>query len=280
MENNSNTGEAGGAKVKVNGLDIHCESVGDGKPVLMMHGGLGLSHDYLRPFFDQLSDSHKVVYYDHMGNGRSGRPDDYAEMTFDRLVSDAAELMTKLGHERFTLIGHSYGGFIAQEFAAKHQDRLDGLVLINAAPAFDYEPKPSGSEEQMAAFGKLFSGPMSDDAEWQATWKPVFEMYHNKWDASVGADIDSRIVYSHNAWNACLPLLDTYNTLEKLPNVNTPTLSVGGRHDPITVLEHANKRIADLMPNATLAVFEDSSHYPFIEEQEAFFKILNNWLAR
>lgn len=121
----------------VNGANLYYEQIGNGPAVLMMHGGLGLSHDYFRPYFEALAATHTVVYYDHFGNGRSDKPDDYAQMDFDRLVSDAAVLMTGLGHETFTLIGHSYGGFIAQEFAAAHMDRLDGLVLIDTVPAFD-----------------------------------------------------------------------------------------------------------------------------------------------
>lgn len=264
----------------VKGADLYYESLGSGPAILMMHGGLGLSHDYLRPYFDQLSETHTVVYYDHFGNGRSAKPDDYAEMSFDRLTSDAAALMTSLGHDSFTLIGHSYGGFIAQEFAATHGDRLEGLVLIDTVPAFDYHPTVSGSDDQMAAFGKLFSQPMADDADWQATWNPVVQMYFHNWDAEVGADLDARTVYEHRAWNAAGGLLATFNTLEKLPKIDTPALVMAGRHDGITPPDPGAERIAAHLPNATLVIFEESAHYPFIEEQDAFFDRLAAWLAR
>lgn len=264
----------------VNGAQLYYESVGSGPPILMMHGGLGLSHDYLRPYFDQLGETHTIVYYDHFGNGRSASPEDYGDMTFDRMVSDADELMTQLGHETFTLIGHSYGGFIAQAFAAQHQDRLDGLVLVGTVPAFDYQPTVAGTDEQMAAFGKLFTQPMADDADWQATWNPVVEMYFHQWDAEVGADLDARTVYNHKAWNASGPLLGDFNMLEQLPKIETPTLAIAGKHDPITVAEHGAERIAELMPNATRLIFEASGHYPFIEEEAAFFEALNSWLSR
>ncbi len=246
----------------------------------MMHGGLGLSHDYLRPYFDQLGDTHTVVYYDHFGNGRSARPDDYAEMTFERLISDAAALMEQLGHKTFSLVGHSYGGFIGQAFAAQHADKLDKLVLIDTAPALDYSPTVTGSDEQMAAFGKLFSQPMADDADWQATWNPVAKMYFHQWDEETGADLDTRTVYEHRAWNAAGPLLGNFNMLEKLASIEMPTLVVAGRHDGITPPGPGAERIASLMPNATLLVFEDSGHYPFIEEQKAFFSALSEWMAK
>lgn len=266
------------ATATVNGSELYYETVGSGAPILMMHGGLGLSHDYMRPYFDQLSESHTVVYYDHMGNGRSARPDDYSEMTFDRLVSDAAELMTVLGHDTFVLIGHSYGGFVAQAFAAAHQDRLSGLVLIDTVPAFDYQPTVTGSDEQMAAFGRLFSEPMQDDADWQAMWNPVVKMYFNRWDDAVGADLDARTTYEHRAWNASAALLGAYNMLEALPNIQTRALAIAGQKDGITPPAPGAERIAGLMPNCDLKVFENSGHYPFIEEEQAFFDALKAWL--
>lgn len=264
----------------VNGAELYYETVGSGPAVLMMHGGLGLSHDYFRPYFDQLSQTHTVVYYDHFGNGRSARPEDYAEMSFDRLASDAAGLMDQLGHDRFTLIGHSYGGFIAQVFAGQYADRLDGLVLMNTVPAFDYAPALSGTEDQMQALGRLFGEPMRDDADMQATWGLVVQMYFHQWDDAVGADLDARTVYNHGAWNAAGPMLGGFNMLETLPGVQTPTLVLSGAHDGITPPGPGAERIAGLMPNAELTVFEASAHYPFIEEQDAFFQRLTAWLAR
>lgn len=266
--------------ININGADLYYDSIGSGPPVLIMHGGLGLSHDYLRPFFDQLADTHTVIYYDHFGNGRSARPDDYAEMSFDRLVSDADTLMSALGHERFTLIGHSYGGFVGQAYAIAHPDRLDGLVLVSTLPAFDSAPTVSGSEEQMTAFGRLFSEPMVDNEDWRATWGLVVQMYFHDYDQAVGADLDDRTVYEYQAWNAAGALLGSFNTLETLPGVEVPALVIAGRHDGITPPGPGAERIAGLLPQADLAVFEASAHYPFIEEEDLFFETLDAWLAR
>lgn len=260
--------------IHVNGSHLHCESFGEGPAILVMHGGLGLSHDYLRPYFDRLAATHTVVLYDHFGNGRSEKPADYAEMSFAKLTADADALMTELGHE------NSYGGFIAQEFAAQYGHRLSGLVLVDTVPAFDYEPPMSGSDEQMQAFGKLFSTPMANDAEWRDTWGLVVQMYFRQWDAEIGTDLDARTVYDHRAWNASGALLGSFNTLDKLPNIQTPALVMAGRHDPITPPAPGAERIARLLPAAQLQIFEDSGHYPFIEERESFFATLETWLAR
>ena len=154
------------------------------------------------------------------------------------------------------------------------------LVLVDTVPAFDYHPTVSGSDQQMAAFGKLFSQPMADDADWRATWNPVVQMYFHQWDETVGADLDARTVYEHRAWNAAGGLLGTFNTLDKLPEIATPALVIAGRHDGITPPGPGAERIAERMPNAKLVVFEDSGHYPFIEEERLFFETLTEWLNR
>ena len=264
---------------EVNGANLYYEQIGSGPAILMMHGGLGLSHDYLRPYFDALSDTYTIVYYDHFGNGRSDKPDDYADMDFARLISDADALMTTLGHDTFTLIGHSYGGFIAQEFALSHQDRLDGMILVGTAPVLDYSPSIGGSVEQMMAFARLLSEPMADDADFQATWFPVFQSYFHEWDDEVGADLDARTVYEHRAWNVATSLLGTFNVLDKLPSVTIPTLVTSGRHDTVTPPELGATRFNAAIPGSHIFIFENSGHYPFIEEEEMFFAVLREWLV-
>lgn len=264
--------------VTINGSPLFTVTVGEGPPILLMHGGLGLSHDYLRPYFDALAKTNMLIYYDHFGNGRSGRPDDFSDLTFRRLVSDGIALMDHLKHDTFTLIGHSFGGFIAQQLAADSPERLKGLVLIDTVPAFDYAPTVKGPGDLMAAFGKLFSQPMADNADWQSTWGKVMQLYFRNYNAAIGSMLDRSTVYEYRAWNAGSDLLGGFNMLEALPALRIPALVMAGRDDGITPPGPGAERIAGLMPNATLELFENAGHYPFIEQQEAFFTTLKDWL--
>ncbi len=265
----------------INGTELHVETIGSGPPVLLMHGGLGLDHAAFRPYFDRLADRHTVIYYDHRGNGRSTRFDDRSpELTMEMLAADGIGVLDALGLERATVIGHSYGGFIAQSLATAHPDRLAGLVLMNTVPAFDYAPEPSGTDEQLAAFGSIFAGPIADDEAFGTTWSTVWPLYFHHYPADDAARIHGETVYSASGWNASAGLLGTFNTLETLPAVETPTLCVGGEHDFITPPEPGARRLAGLLPNAELAVFDNSGHYPFIEESDAFFTTLDAFLAR
>lgn len=264
----------------INGTELHVEAVGSGPALLLLHGGLGLDHTYFRPYFDRLADQHTVVYYDHRGNGRSARPADYAaELTFDNLVADAVGVLDALEIDQAAVLGHSYGGFIAQPLAAGHGSRISKLVLANTVPAFDYAPAPSGSDDALAAFGALFSGPVTDDAHWRGLWSTAVELYYHHWDADEAARIDAATHYAGDAWNIANGLLATFNTLEQLPAIDIPTLCLTGAHDFITPAEPGAERIASLMPNAEVAIFENSGHFPFIEETDAFFARLGDFLA-
>ncbi len=264
----------------INNTKLFLTTKGSGTPILLFHGGLGLDHTYLTPYFDSLTDSYEVTYYDHRGNGRSEQPDDYSTLNFDVLCDDANAVQKHLGHDKVIVIGHSYGGFVAQKYAIKYGDNLKGLVLIDTVPAFDYQPQPSGTEEQLAAFGAAFTRPMADDADWRNTWTTLVQMYFKDYQDSVGDALDKATHYVAAAWNQGSALLGEFNTLEDLGSINVPALVVAGGHDFITPPESGARRIASAISNSTMHVFENSGHYPFIEEQDAFFAVLRDWLKQ
>ena len=93
--------------------------VGEGLPCLLMHGGLGFDHTCLHPWLDPLGDVMRLVYYDHRGNGRSGRPPSET-IIFEQLCSDADALREHLGFEEVCVLGYSFGGFVALEYALRY----------------------------------------------------------------------------------------------------------------------------------------------------------------
>jgi proline iminopeptidase len=96
----------------LNDTELFYVEVGEGVPCLVMHGGLGGDHTALHPWLDPSGDVMHLVYYDHRGNGRSGRPP--AEtLTFEQFCSDADALREHLDFEKVAVLGYSFGGFIA-----------------------------------------------------------------------------------------------------------------------------------------------------------------------
>ena len=109
---------------------------GTGVPCLVMHGGLGLDHTYLRGL-DIVSDVLHLVYYDHRHNGRSGRPP-LESVTHAQLADDAEGLRQYCGFGKVAVLGHSYGGFIALEYALRYPDSVSHLILLDTAPVYNY----------------------------------------------------------------------------------------------------------------------------------------------
>ena len=92
------------ADLRLPDTSLFYNEVGQGIPCLVMHGGLGLDHTYLHPGLDPLGDTLRLVYYDHRGHGRSGRPP-MQTVTFEQLADDADRLRAHLGFERIAVLG-------------------------------------------------------------------------------------------------------------------------------------------------------------------------------
>jgi proline iminopeptidase len=267
-----------------NGAELFYEVIGDGRELMLMHGGLGLDHSYFRPWLDPLADRCRLIYFDHSGNGRSLRPQGFDGVTHATWADEADALRAHLGHERLVLLGHSYGGFIALEYALRHPDRLAGLILLCTTPAFDYpevivaNAQRRGTPEQVTAVEAL-GKPAATDEDFRLLWNTIAPLYFRHYDPALGAAIDAQTRYSAGAFNhafgVCLP---TYNLVGRLPAIATPTLVLAGRDDWITPPAQA-ERIHAGLPNAELVIFEESGHFPFVEEQPAFLQVVGDWIA-
>src|SRR5215470_557624 len=117
--------------VDANGVLIYFKSLGQGPPLLVVHGGPGASHDYLLPYLLPLARHHRVVYMDERGSGKSGKLEDPKGYTVENMVEDVEALRVALGLGKIDLLGHSYGGVLAQAYALRYQQHLSHLVLCS-----------------------------------------------------------------------------------------------------------------------------------------------------
>jgi amidase len=120
-----------GEFVIVDGARLWVEQVGTGEPVLLIAGGPGCSHGYLHPSFDALAATHRVIYFDAFGRGKSDRAQEPSAYTLDRDVSDVVGLIRELKHGPLVVLGHSYGTAVAQAVAIRHPEVVKKLVLVS-----------------------------------------------------------------------------------------------------------------------------------------------------
>ncbi len=264
----------------VNDTSLHYVTVGEGLPCLVMHGGLGFDHTYLHPSLDRLGDALQMVYYDHRGNGRSGRPPKDT-MTHAQFAADAEGLALHLGFDKVAVIGHSYGGFIALEFALRYPHRVSHLILLDTAPAMNYGEeimanavRKGATEEMLAVLNEEWS---SDDAMRQR-FPLIWSLYFKNFDPAVANRLIENAILTV-AGGAREGEMASYNVTPRLGEIHTPTLILVGRDDFICPPSQAHI-LHEGIPNSELVIFENSGHLPWVEEPDTFFDTVHDWFKR
>lgn len=267
---------------------IFHERVGSGPPMLVMHGGLGLDHTVFRPWLDAVGGFAELIYYDHLGNGRSETSASPGSLSHGTWVHTADQLRRHLEHERVLLFGHSYGAMLTLEYALTHSEHVSGLVLCNVAPAMDYPDvimanarRKAPDEATFQALLEVLSGPAHSDDAWERGFRAISPLYFHEYDPArhepVLDDVRFRAAVANRATFECLPAFDVRNRLEE---IRVPTLVLSGADDWIMPPQEAGGRVAAGIAHAEHVIFQKSGHWPFVEENARFVAVLRDWLAR
>src|SRR6185503_9491591 len=110
---------------------VYYEAVGRGEPLVVLHGGPGASHDYFLPYLLPLARENRLIFLDERGSGRSEKLDDAKRYTVAAMAEDLEAVRKALKLGTINLLGHSYGGVLAQEYALKYPKALRRLVLCS-----------------------------------------------------------------------------------------------------------------------------------------------------
>lgn len=282
----------------VNGAELYYEVLGpEGAPaILTLHGGPGISdHRKAKEAFEPLTDEYRVVVYDHRGCGQSSLTPPYSNEQYAR---DAEALREHLGLGEVVLLGGSYGGFIAQEYATSiGTEDVAAIVLRDTAAHSGWEEQARETargqwdELQRRAFDvpdvtwdefeRMMDGEMRSDAEFERVFHAVAPLYapsFDEFDAEAAREATESRQFHHETHNTMFT--EAYPGMdyrEDLPGVDVPVLVTVGRGDWITP-PGASEEIADLLPNARLEIFEDSGHSPNLDQQEEYIALVREFL--
>jgi proline iminopeptidase len=259
---------------------VHVEVVGDGPSVLVLHGGLGVDHTLYRSL-DELCGGLRLIYLDHRGNGRSARPDP-ATLTMAGWADDALEVARVVARDDPLIVfGHSYGGFIGQELAIRHPADVGALLLVCTTPGQlgVGEPPAEPGPAVPAEFEALLSSPPESDADVAAGMAALAPAYVHRLDPEQLRGLMADTLFSASAMRRGFEVLSTWSSVDRLGSITVPTLVAAGRHDPFTAWPQAD-RIAARVPGAEVVVFEESSHFPWLDEPQAFITTTRQWLER
>jgi len=276
-----------GTLVKAPGATLYVEVRGEraGVPLVVVNGGPGFDHSYLHvsDAWDRLARRRPVVFYDQRGNGRSPALAPGQSCTLADQIEDLEAVRAHLGAPRVDLLGHSWGGYLAMAYAARHADRIAHLVLCDsAAPkwsdtAFLFKDVfPEGVARQ-EALG--FAETLGDRAASAASLKEYMAMLFvspAKRDAFLAASAGFKYSLEINqALNADLAKFDLNPELGKL---RLPALVLSGRFDANVAPSTAYK-IHRAIAGSRFVVFETSGHLPFFEEPDAFVSTVEEFLG-
>jgi L-proline amide hydrolase len=237
------------------------------------------------------------VHYDQLGNGRSthlpGRGADF--WTVDLFVRELHNLVDALGvRERHHVLGQSWGGFLAQEYALTHPRGLRALVLADTAASFpDFVAECNRLRGDLpadveATLRRHEEAGTTGDPEYAEACM-VFYRRHvcrlDPWPDEVTEgfawiDRDPTVYHTMNGPSEfhVVGSIRDWQSLDRLGDIDVPTLIVSGRHDETTPA--LQEPLRERIPDAEQVIFEESAHMPHLEERERYMAVVGAWLAR
>ncbi len=267
---------------------LHMEVVGEGAPIVVVHGGPGMDSRYLRRGLEPLADMAQLVFYDQRGTGLSEGPLSLEVVNFLQFVEDIDAVRSALGVERINVLGHSFGGRLAMEYALRHPEHVERLILVNTTEpgqrfiqeANERRAERVTQEDQQSLEGIGQSGRLQtgDTVAFREFYEAAFRS--NFADPARLADLDLSM-HPNTAKNGLRVITDVGGSVgdasgwDALRGVQAPTLILQGEEDLMPV--GMAVELADSIPQATLARIPDAGHFPWIEQPDAFLEAFRTW---
>lgn len=245
--------------------------------MVLLHAGAGLDGSIFLPGAEALAESHRLLIVDLPGNGRSPDPD---EWTFKAFAAALEALVRPLGE--YTLLGHSFGGFVAMQHLVDFPGSASRLIASctdadeEDAPGAPEDPYADLPPDVEAAFER--EEQVTSDTEAREVWLgqlPFFAPTPDGLEAVRAAFED--VVYRYEGlhehdWGEL-------HALAALATTDIPVLAIGGELDRGTP-PAAACRIAATAPRGELAIIEGVGHFPFAERPEEYWGLVRAWLER
>ena len=261
--------------MQVRGVSLFVEVTRRGYSLVLMHGGPGADHWTMLPF-RRCADQFSLVFYDHRCNGRSvGAP--VSSMTWENLTADADALRRKLGFERWAVLGHSFGGQVALEYALRYPGSLSHLVLLDTGGdsrwsqqnAAEVLAKRGYSPQKVELVRRWFNGEFTPHemlpiflriggaySYRPSLWLTARDLIRGEWRSKMRPQA---LIFAGRH------LLKGWMVMDRLGEITVPTLVMAGRGDFVFPPEH-QLELAAAIPHARLQIIEHAGHNPHSEQ--------------
>ena len=277
--------------IKRNGHNPHLK-------LLLLHGGPGATSDYFAAFDTYLPAAGIEYYdYDQLGSGRSDHPDDDDLWTTDRFVSEVDQVRQAIGGDasNFCILGHSWGGILAMEYALAHPDKLKCVIISNmmaSIPAYNaYAHQvlmPAMDPGKLKVIQALEANGKTEDPAYMAALIPAFYEQHilrrpaAEWPEPVNHAfaVLNRHLYvlmQGPSEMGASGRLENWDRFADLPRIEPPTLVISGKYDTMDPAYMA--KMAHALPHGELLA-TNGGHMAMYDDQHAYFTGLVAFLKR
>jgi proline iminopeptidase len=267
--------------------------------VLLLHGGPGATHEYLEAFDSYFPGaSIEYYYYDQLGSAYSDQPDEPSLVDLPRFVDEVEQVRKALGLDRknFFLLGHSWGGILAAEYALKYPQNLKGVIISNmmmSIPAYNqYAEKvlmPQMDQKALAEIKQLEADKKYEEPRYMDLLMPNYYMHHilrmapDQWPEPV-----IRSMVKHMNPKIYIPMqgpselgahnakLEHWDRVADLPKITVPTLVIGARYD--TMDPAHMKMVSEKVGHGRYLYCPNGSHMAMYDDQKVYFDGLVRFL--
>ncbi len=261
-------------------------------PLLVLHGGPGALHNYLLNLQELASEDRQVIFYDQLGCGNSDIPDDDSLWRVERFVEELGLVIKGLGLEKVHLLGQSWGGMLAMEYALTQPGTIEGLILANTVSDMRLWVREANRlrdelpAEIQATLLKHEAGGTTESEEYQTAVLAFYDRHLCRvpWPDYVAYSmnhiLDGPVYLYMNGPSEfhVIGVIKDWNVTARLGEIKLPTLIISGRYDESTPA--INELLLNGIEGSEWVVLENSSHMAHVEEPEAYFAIVRQFLNK
>lgn len=274
---------------EINGTHLFVKVIGEGEPLLIIHGGPGLNHNYFLPHLEKLSKKYQLIFYDQRSAGQSDLSV-HTQINVKQFADDIEAIRKEFNIDKLNILCHSWSSIITAEYLIEYPEHVNSVIFCTPSPLsheFDNKmndnviakinPADSLARANIIASDAFKKGELSTvNALMKLNIKAAFcdTTAIERFDAKLP---DNYLVASLSLQGMMKDMknLNFYETLNN-KNIQVPVLILDGKCDIIP--PEAMAKLASCFKNAQRFTFEHSGHYPFIEETKLFTRQVSKFL--
>lgn len=269
------------------------DNVPPGKlPLLLLHGGPGVCHDYLESLQPFAETGRPVIFYDQLGCGNSDRPDDPSMWTVDLFLDELRTVREVLGLDRIHLLGQSWGGMLGMEYVLTHPEGVVSFTIASSPASMPLWVQEANRlreqlppEIQQTLLEHEAAG-TTGSPEYERAMMVFYERHvcrvvpMPEHVANSFAKLGKQVYETMNGPSEfhVIGTLKDWDIRHRLGEITIPTLVTSGLYDECTPMQA--ELIKNAIPGAEWALFNESSHMPHVEEAGPYMTVLDDFLTR